>query len=98
LYREYFTKEYLEVFADFKIGEQILCNVKYADELVPLAKEEMVLQGTIGRLIDVRGCYGTEMNLRMKIEVMRISRQPSIIRIMTDQKQLGNVEYFKYFR
>jgi len=40
LYREYLTKEYLEGFADFKIGEHILCNLKYADELVLLAKEE----------------------------------------------------------
>jgi hypothetical protein len=28
---------------------------------------------------------------------MRISRQPSPIRIMIDQKQLENVEYFNYF-
>ena len=27
---------------------------------------------------------------------MRISRQPSPVTIMTDQKQLENVEYFKY--
>jgi len=47
LYREYLTKEYVEGFADFKIGEQILCNVKYADKLVLLAKEEMVLQETL---------------------------------------------------
>jgi hypothetical protein len=97
LYREYLTKEYLEGFADFKIGEQILCNVKYADELVLLAKEEIVLQGTIGRLTDVRRCYGMEMNVGMKTEVMRISRLPSLIRIMIGHKQLRNVEYFKYF-
>jgi hypothetical protein len=27
---------------------------------------------------------------------MRISRQPSLIKIMIDQKQLENVEYFNY--
>jgi hypothetical protein len=27
---------------------------------------------------------------------MRISRQPSPVKIMIDQKQLENVEYFKY--
>jgi hypothetical protein len=47
LYSKYLTKEDFEGFADFKIREQILCNVKYADELVLLAKEEMVLQGTL---------------------------------------------------
>jgi hypothetical protein len=97
LYREYLTKEYLEEFEDFKIGEQILCNLKYADDLVLLAKEEMVLQGTIEGLIDVRRCYGMEMNVWMKTEVMRFTRQPSLIRIMIGEKQLGKVEYFKYF-
>jgi hypothetical protein len=31
-----------------------------------------------------------------KTKVMRISRQPYAIQIMIDQKQLENVEYFKY--
>jgi hypothetical protein len=31
-----------------------------------------------------------------KTKVMRISRQTSPIKIMTDQKQLENVEYFSY--
>jgi len=97
LYSEYLAKEDLEGFADFKIGEQILCFLKYADELMLLAKEEMVLQGTFERLIDIRRCYGMEKNVGMKTEVMRFSRQPSLIRIMIGQKQLGNVKYFKYF-
>jgi hypothetical protein len=32
-----------------------------------------------------------------KLEVMKISRQQSSIQIMTDQKQLEDVEYFRYF-
>ena len=31
-----------------------------------------------------------------KTKVMRISRQPSPIQLMKDQKQLENVEYFSY--
>jgi hypothetical protein len=31
-----------------------------------------------------------------KTKVMRISRQPSTVTIMIDQKQLDNVECFKY--
>jgi hypothetical protein len=31
-----------------------------------------------------------------KAKVMRISRQPSPMKIMIDQKQLENVEYFNY--
>jgi hypothetical protein len=33
---------------------------------------------------------------KKKTKVMRISRQPSQAHIMTDQKQLRNVEYFNY--
>jgi len=36
-----------------------------------------------------------EMNVE-KIKVMRISRQPLQVKIMIDQKQLENVESFKY--
>ena len=39
LYSEYLTKEGLVGSGDFKIGEQIIHTVKYADELVLLAKE-----------------------------------------------------------
>jgi hypothetical protein len=45
LYSEYLTKEALERFGDFKIGGQVIRTVKYADDLVLLAKEETVLQG-----------------------------------------------------
>ena len=31
-----------------------------------------------------------------KTKVMRISRQPCPVKIMIDQKQLQNVEFFKY--
>ena len=36
-----------------------------------------------------------EMNVE-KTKLMRISRQPSPVTIMIDQKQPENVEYFKY--
>ena len=40
LYREYLTKKALEGLGDFKTGGQIIHTVKYADDLVLLAKEE----------------------------------------------------------
>jgi hypothetical protein len=73
LYSEYLTKEALEGFGDFKIG-QVIGTVKYADDLVLLAKEEAVLQGMIDRLIEIGRCYGVEMNVE-KTKVMSISRQ-----------------------
>jgi hypothetical protein len=95
LHSKCLTKEALEGFGDFKIGGQIIHIVKYADDLVLLAKEEKVLQDMIDKLIEIGRCYGMEINVE-KTKVMRISRQPFPIKIMIDQKQLENVESFKY--
>ena len=46
-----------------KIGGQVICTVKYADDIMLLAKEEMELPSMIERLIEIRRCYGTEMNV-----------------------------------
>lgn len=64
LHGEYLTKGDLKGFADFKTGGQILCNVKCADSLVLMAKEEMMLQGTTERLINVRRFNGMEINVK----------------------------------
>jgi hypothetical protein len=94
-YSEYLTKEALEGFGDFKIGGQVIHTVKYADDLVLLAREEKLVQGMIDRLIEIGRRYGMEMNVE-KIKVVRISGQPCPIKIIIDQKQLKNVEYFNY--
>ena len=49
----------------------------------------------VDKLIEIGGCYGMEMNVE-KTKVMRISRQLFPVKIMIDQKQLENVESFKY--
>jgi hypothetical protein len=69
--------------------------MKYADDFVLLAKEEMMLQDMIDKLIEIGRCYGMEMNVE-KTKLMRISRQPFPVKIMIGQKQLENVESFKY--
>jgi hypothetical protein len=46
-------KEALEGFGDFRIGEQVIRTVKYADDLVLIAKEESLLQGVIDSLIEI---------------------------------------------
>jgi hypothetical protein len=69
---ECLTKEALEGFGDFKIRRQIIHTVKYADDLVLLTKEGMVLQGMIDKLIETRGCCGMEISVE-KTKVMRIS-------------------------
>jgi hypothetical protein len=50
LYSECLTKEALAGSGDFNIGGQIIQTVKYADDLVLIAKEEKVLQGMINKL------------------------------------------------
>ena len=80
---------------DFKIGGQIINTLKYGDGLVLLAKEEKVLQDMIDKLIEIGGCYGMEKIVE-KTKVMRISRQPFPVKILIDQKQLEDVESFKY--
>jgi predicted nucleotidyltransferase len=95
LYSKYLTKETLEWLGDFKIGGQIIHTVKYADDLVLLAKEEKVRQDMIDKLIEIGRCYGMEINVE-KTKLMRISRQPLTVKIIIDETQLENVESFKY--
>ena len=95
LYSEYLTKEALDGLRDFNIGGQIIQTVGYADDLILMTKEETVLQGMIDKPIEIGKCCGMEMNVE-KTKVMRISRQPSPVTIMIDQKQLENVELFDY--
>jgi len=71
LYSECLTKEALKGFGDFKIGGQVIHTVKYADDLVLLAKEEKVLQDMTDKLIEIWECYEMEMNV-VKTKVMRI--------------------------
>jgi hypothetical protein len=85
----------LKGFRNFKIGGQIIHIVKYADNLVLLAKEEKVLQDMIGKQTEIGRCYKMEKNVK-KTKVMRISRRPLTVKIIIDQKQLENVESFKY--
>jgi len=47
---------------DFRIGH-VIRIVKYADDLVLLAKKETVLQGGIGRLTEIGRCFGMAMNV-----------------------------------
>ena len=68
-YSECLTKEALERSGDFKIGGQIILIVKYADDLVLLAKEGKVLQDMSDKLIEIGRCYGMEMNVE-KTKVM----------------------------
>ena len=73
LYSECLNKKALDGLGDFNFRGQIIQTVKYADDLVLMAKEETVLQGMIDKLIETGRYYGMEMNVE-KTKVIRISR------------------------
>ena len=68
--------------------------MKYADNLVLLAKEENVLQDMTDKLTEIGRCHGMEIDVK-KTKVMRTSTQPFPVKVI-DQKQLQNMESFKY--
>ena len=69
LYSECLTKEALDGLGDFNIGGQIIQTVKYADDLVLMAKEETVVQDMIDELIETGRYYGVEMNVEKKQKI-----------------------------
>ena len=71
LYSECLTKEALDGLGDFNIGGKIIQTLKYADELVLMAKDETALQAMINKLIETVRFYGMEMNVE-KTNLMRI--------------------------
>jgi len=66
LYSEFLTKGALDGLGDFNIGGKIIQTVKYADDLVLMAKEETVLQGITDKLTEIERCYGMEINVKKK--------------------------------
>ena len=56
----------------------------------------MVLHGMIDRPVEIGRCYGMDVNVGKKTNVMRIPRHQSPLHIMIDQKQQENMEYFNY--
>jgi hypothetical protein len=95
LYSEHVTQEALEALGDFKVGGKIISTVRFADDLVLLAKEETILQSMIDKLIEVGRGYGIESNVE-KTKTMRISRQSPPLHIKIDKKPVENVEEFNY--
>ena len=74
----------MEGFGDFRVGGHIISSVKYADDFVPLAKIETLIQGMSNTLTETGKCYRMEMN-EDKTKVMRISRHILPLWIMIDK-------------
>jgi hypothetical protein len=58
------TKGALREFGDFKIGRQVIGNVKYVNDLTLLVREEILLQCMTDRLIGNGRSNGVEMNVK----------------------------------
>jgi len=56
LYSEYLTKKDPERFKDLKTGDPLIHTVKYVEDFVLLAEEEMVLQDMTDRAAEVERC------------------------------------------
>jgi len=69
------------------MGGQVIRTVKYSDDLLLLAEEEVGLLSEFGR------CYGMKVNVE-KTKVKIISRLSIPIQIMLDKYQLEKVAYF----
>jgi hypothetical protein len=85
-YSQHLTKQALNGFGNLKIRGKVICNTKYTNYLVVLAKEETMPHSMINKLIEIESCAcgknkGND-NLKKTIPVH-----------MTDWKQLENVEY-----
>jgi hypothetical protein len=60
---EYLTYETSGEFENIRIKEQVIRKMKYADDLMLLAKGEMVLQGMFDILIEIGGRCGRGRNV-----------------------------------
>jgi hypothetical protein len=70
--------------------------VRYADDLVLLAKEETIQQSMTDKLIEVGRGHDMEINVE-KTKSMRISRQPTPLQVKIHKKtgrECGRVELF----
>jgi hypothetical protein len=56
-------RKLLKGFGYFKLGVKVIRAVEYADGLVLMAKEETVIQDIIDRLMEIKRCYGMELNV-----------------------------------
>ena len=79
---------------DFKIGRMIN-NVRFADNTAIVAKAQKELQDMVNRYVDTERNYGLEINIH-KSHVMRVSRSNKSFQIKVTNRELKEVDHFKY--
>jgi len=79
----------------FKIGERRVTNLRYADDIVLIAGSEEELQELISRLHGAARMVGMKINGK-KTEVMKVSDDPTPIRVTVAGVPLAETKSFKY--
>jgi Reverse transcriptase (RNA-dependent DNA polymerase). len=95
LYGEYLMKEALAEVGDLKIVGRIINKVRSADDTVIIAKAQKELQDMVNRYVDTERNYGLEINIH-KSHVMRVSRSNKSFQIKVTNRELKEVDHFKY--
>jgi Reverse transcriptase (RNA-dependent DNA polymerase). len=86
LYGEYLMNEALTEVGEFNIGGKIINKVRFADDK---AKIQAELQDMVNRLVDTG-------NQHYKSQVMRVSRSNKSLHIKVNNRELKEVDHFKY--
>jgi Reverse transcriptase (RNA-dependent DNA polymerase). len=92
LYGEYLMLAEVE---DFKIGESIINKVRFADNTAIIVKTQEELQDMVNRLVATGRKYGMKINID-KSQVMRVSRSNESLHIKVNNRELKEVDNFKY--
>ena len=88
-------KEALTVSGDFMIGGRIINKVRFADDTTIIAKTQEELQDMVNNLVDTGRKYGMEINID-KSQVMRVSRSNKSLQIKVNNRELKEIDHFKY--
>jgi Reverse transcriptase (RNA-dependent DNA polymerase). len=88
-------KESLAEVVDFKIEGRIIIKIRFVDDTAIMAKTKEELQDMVNRLIDTGRKYGMEINIE-KSQVMRVYRSNESLQIKVNNRELKEVDPFKY--
>jgi len=79
----------------FRIGGRRITNLRYADDIVLIASSEEELQELVSRLHGAASMMGMKINGK-KTEVMKVSDDPTPLRVTVAGVPLAETKSFKY--
>ena len=95
LYGEYLMKQALAKVRNFKIVLKSINEVRFADDTAIIAKTQEELHNMLNRLVDTERKYGMEINIDKSL-VMRVSRSNELMQIKVNNRELKEIDHFKY--